>query len=70
MTVTAYTGEDISEVERTYNDGTSLHTEQYQYLYASGQLDSATLRRRSTRVPRRTFAARATPTTALGNARQ
>src|SRR4029453_8524443 len=46
ITVTAYTGEDISEVERTYNDGTSDHTEQFQYVYASGRLSTVTVRRK------------------------
>src|SRR4029453_18156998 len=46
ITVTAHTGEDIREVERTYNDGTNDHIEQFQYVYASGRLSTVTVRRK------------------------
>lgn len=46
LTVTLYSNDSLGEVERTYNDGTNVHTEQFQYTYASGQLATVTLRRK------------------------
>jgi hypothetical protein len=46
LNVTSYSNDSLGTVERTYNDGTNIHTEEFQYTYASGQLSSVTLRRK------------------------